>query len=134
MIVRPALLIGLILLLAGCSAPDVESSDAAAGPAPAEPAAPSQFTEPEQRAREAVAARLQIAVDFIEVVSSHAFNFPDSSLGCPQPGMAYVQSITPGYRVLVTANSEQFDVRVSGGRSLICDQAALRSPGAQRSY
>lgn len=97
-------------------------------------ATPPPATTPELGAREAVAARLQIDVEFVEVVSSRAFDFPDSSLGCPQPGMAYVQSITPGHRVLVTVNNEEYDVRVSGSRSLICDAKALRAPGTTRTY
>src|SRR5258708_1166880 len=28
--------------------------------------------------------------------------FPDSSLGCPQPGQAYSQIVTKGYKILIT--------------------------------
>jgi hypothetical protein len=63
------------------------------------------------------------AADFV-VVSSTAENFRDASLGCPQPGMAYAQVITPGYRVLLEAGGEIFDVRVAGSRGRICSSQA----------
>ena len=52
--------------------------------------------------------------------------FSDSSLDCPQPGMSYLQVITPGYRVLLEADGRRFDVRTSGGQGRICRR---RKPG-----
>jgi len=54
------------------------------------------------------------------VISSVARDFPDASLGCPQPGMAYAQVITPGFQVLVEADGRRFDVRVAGTVGQIC--------------
>jgi len=126
-------LILLIALSTGCS-PGQSNNQQSGAPTPtAAPAAQTTFT-PDQAARDAVAARLQVDVAFTEIVSSRAFDFPDSSLGCPQPGMAYVQAITPGQRVLVRMNGEQYDVRVSGSRALICDQKVLRNSNQTRNY
>src|ERR1044071_4265908 len=30
-------------------------------------------------------------------------DFPDTSLGCPQPGQSYAQTVTRGYKVLITS-------------------------------
>ena len=45
----------------------------------------------------------------IEVVSYEYTEWPDSSLGCPEPGHAYLTVITPGYRVVLKAAGEQYE-------------------------
>jgi WD40 repeat protein len=40
-------------------------------------------------------------------------NYPDSGLGCPQPGRAYAQVVTPGYRFELTYGGTIYDYRVS---------------------
>lgn len=37
----------------------------------------------------------------VEVVLARAETFPDSALGCPQPGVAYAQAQVDGFRVLL---------------------------------
>jgi hypothetical protein len=49
----------------------------------------------------------------VVVVSTEARDFPDGSLGCPEPGMLYTQAITPGYRVVVEADGTRYDYRAS---------------------
>lgn len=39
----------------------------------------------------------------ITVLSGKPVDWPDGSLGCPEPGMVYTQVITPGYLVVVDA-------------------------------
>jgi len=56
----------------------------------------------------------------VKVVSVETREFSDSSLDCPQPGMSYLQVITPGHRVLLEADGRRFDVRTSGGQGRIC--------------
>jgi hypothetical protein len=46
-------------------------------------------------------------------------NYPDSSLGCPQPGLAYSQVITPGYRFIFEYNGATFDYRVSADNNTV---------------
>ncbi|MBI2919133.1 MAG: hypothetical protein HYY01_14255 [Chloroflexi bacterium] len=33
--------------------------------------------------------------------------WPDASLGCPQPGVAYAQVATPGYRIILTSGGKE---------------------------
>ncbi len=75
-------------------------------------------------AKETVATQTGIAEAAIEVVNAVAVRWPDSSLGCPQKGMMYLQVITPGYRILLRAGGEEYDVRVGNNRALICEQPA----------
>jgi hypothetical protein len=52
------------------------------------------------RLRQQLAAELGSDVATIRIVSVEEVEWPDSSLGHPQPGMMYMQVITPGYRVV----------------------------------
>jgi hypothetical protein len=113
-IARNGLLTSLaVLALTGCGGadgPPAADTDRP-GPAPMTPA---------DRARAAVAARLDIGPEEVKLVSVEARDFPDSSLDCPEPDMAYQQVITPGHRVIVEADGRRFDVRVSGAGARIC--------------
>ena len=113
-------------LISGCA--DTGPADAPGGVAAERPA--KVASGPEAIAISIVAAETGLPPDQFNVISSEAVNFSDASLGCPQPGMAYPQVITPGYRVLVEGNGQNFDVRVSGKRGRICDNP--RSNGVPR--
>ncbi len=113
-------------LMSGCA--DTGPADAPGGVAAERPA--KVASGPEAVAISTVAAETGLAPDQFNVISSEAVNFSDASLGCPQPGMAYPQVITPGYRVLVEGDGQNFDVRVSGNRGRICDTP--RSEGTPR--
>ena len=113
-------------VMSGCA--DTVPADAPGGVADQRPA--KVGSEPEAVAISTVATQTGLAPDQFNVISSEAVNFSDASLGCPQPGMAYPQVITPGYRVLVEGDGQNFDVRVSGKRGLICDNP--RSNGVSR--
>ncbi len=52
---------------------------------------------------------LGVAPDQLTIVAVEARDWPDSSLGCPQPGRAYAQIVTPGYRLVVEANGQQYE-------------------------
>jgi hypothetical protein len=56
-----------------------------------------------------LAQRLSTSVDQINVVESEPVEWSDSSLGCPQPDMFYMQVITPGYRIVLDANGQQYE-------------------------
>ncbi len=56
-----------------------------------------------------LAKRLSVTVDQITVVSATSTEWPDSSLGCPQPGMAYSQIVTPGYLIVLSQGQKQYE-------------------------
>ncbi|MDA1316418.1 MAG: hypothetical protein O3B87_00160 [bacterium] len=56
----------------------------------------------------------------ITVLSFTPTDFPDSSLGCPQPDAMYAQVITPGYQVILAANGSEYDYRVAGEQLVLC--------------
>jgi hypothetical protein len=84
-------------------------------------------------AQQIVAERIAIDPSLVTISESTAVDFPDASLDCPQPGMAYAQVITPGYRVTAEAQGEFFDIRVSGSRAIICENSPNRQ-APRRTY
>ena len=62
-----------------------------------------------QRTKEDLANRLVIPADEISFVEITEVEWSDSSLGCPQPGMNYLQVITPGYLILLEANTQMYE-------------------------
>jgi len=79
-------------------------------------------------AQATVAKYLGVATATVRIVSVEAVEFADSSLGCPQPGMAYLAVLTPGHKVVAEANDQNLDVRVSGNHGLICEPAPKPTP------
>jgi len=47
------------------------------------------------------------------VVRSEQVQWPDTSLGCPMPGMMYAQVVTQGYRLVFEVDGRQYDYRAT---------------------
>jgi hypothetical protein len=62
-----------------------------------------------EQAKDDLAHRLSVPVDQIEVLEAKAVVWPDASLGCPLPGQAYAQVLTPGYRVILETGGQAFE-------------------------
>jgi len=62
-----------------------------------------------QKTKEDLAQRLSISTAQISLVEATEVEWSDSSLGCPQPDMAYLEVITPGYRILLQANTMLYE-------------------------
>jgi hypothetical protein len=60
------------------------------------------------QARQHLAARLGLGLTEIAVVETRYVEWHDASLGCPEPGMAYPQVITPGYQIVLDARGQQY--------------------------
>ncbi|MBX2998921.1 MAG: hypothetical protein KF893_10460 [Caldilineaceae bacterium] len=66
-----------------------------------------------------------ISADDITVVSVEAVEWPDGSLGCPQPGMMYGQVVTPGYLIILEAAGESYPFhtgRNPEGQLVLCTE------------
>jgi hypothetical protein len=75
------------------------------------------------------AARAGVDVSRVTVVSTELGTWPDRSLGCPQPGMAYVQALTEGYRIVLAAGGMILDYRMgTSGSFRLCRGGALHLP------
>lgn len=70
-----------------------------------------------------VAARSGIERNEFVVVKAEAVLWNDGSLGCPQPGQFYIQSLVEGYRVVLSHDGQEFDYRASDrGFFFLCEQ------------
>jgi hypothetical protein len=64
---------------------------------------------------------MDVLPEAIAVVSSERVDWPDASLGCPQPGLTYAEVTTPGYRIaLRAADGIAFVHTDLEGRAVIC--------------
>jgi len=67
--------------------------------------------------------RLSVTQDAIEVVSAQSVVWPDSSLGCPQPGMAYLQVPEDGALIVLQVNEINYEYHNGGSRGLfLCEK------------
>lgn len=62
-----------------------------------------------ETAKEDLTQRLSIPVTQINLVEATEVEWSDSSLDCPQPGMDYLQVITPGYRIVLEAGGQAYE-------------------------
>lgn len=72
-----------------------------------------------EMARHELAADLGIPVEDIVVEQVEPVEWPDSSLGVPQPGYMYTQVITPGYRILLRHGAERYEYHANQGGTLV---------------
>ena len=84
-------------------------------------------------ARQALAKELGVDAAAIRVAQIEEVEWRDSSLGCPKPGMNYLQVITPGYRVVLEAQGRRYEYHTDTGKRVVrCDMPAGRAtPGAK---
>lgn len=63
------------------------------------------------------------------VLRAEAVTWSDGSLGCPEPGMFYIQVLIDGYWVVVEIGGQTLDYRVgSHGAFRLCEQPAPGAP------
>lgn len=65
------------------------------------------------------AAELGVTPEQLTIITVEARDWPDSSLGCPQPGRAYSQIVTPGYRVVVQASGRDYEYHTNQTRMIV---------------
>ncbi len=74
-------------------------------------ASPDPASQPlVELARQNLAQELGIKPEDITLVGVEAVEWRDSSLGCPRPGMNYLQVITSGYRISLEAQGKGYGV------------------------
>ncbi len=81
------------------------------------------------RARADLAQRLSIPEDEIEIVSAERVTWRDSSLGCPEEGMFYMQMLTPGARIELRAGGEVYPYHSNlDGPPFYCEKPSKAGP------
>lgn len=62
-----------------------------------------------EKAKADLAQRLSVPVSQIDTLEAKQVFWPDESLGCPQPGATYAQTVIPGYLILLQSNGDEFE-------------------------
>lgn len=139
MIRRLPALVALVLLT-GCGTTGVAMTPTPPSPAASTPAGwpsgrpPLRTTSPLPTGTPAEVSqqRWQAIVDYLAdhqisgqptLVSAEAVTWPDSSLGCPSPGVMYTQALVDGLRVIVTVDGKHYDFRFGGDELKLCSSA-----------
>ena len=130
---RIALLAAAAIVVVGCSsaaapsheAPSLAPGSAAPSRIPEENASvePGAINLPASVIDPVVADIAQTAgvpVDQVVVISAESVTFPDGSLGCPMPGMAYTQIVVDGYKIVAKVGGTLYDYRGSGSSFQRC--------------
>jgi len=130
------LLLGVLavasLILAACDTATTPSQGESplSTPTAGEPTVPAEAAEV-RLVKEDLAQRLKIPADQIHVVSISAVDWPDTSLGCPKPGMSYAEVITPGFEIILEANGQEYTYHTGGGQYVQCEgQTPVEAPTA----
>ncbi len=94
------------------------------GPTPIEqprPGVPDPTAKLISEVSQDLARRLNIDVQQITVEQIEEITWPDGALGCPEPGMAYITVLIPGYRLILAAQGNTYDYHVAAsGTFVLC--------------
>ena len=87
---------------------------------------PAQSSEAKETAArlavDTLSQKLSVEPDNIEVVHVAAMEWPDSSLGCPRPGMEYLQVITHGWLALLQTGKKAYRVHIGNKQAIVCEK------------
>ena len=71
-----------------------------------------------------IAKTVRLPIAPAERIAAQAVTFPDGSLGCPTPGMAYTQHLVDGYHIVAKAGGTVYDYRGTGSTFKRCTNGA----------
>ena len=113
----------LLLLFVACGSDAGDGDDArSVTPDGAVADLSAEDSELAELAAKTLAAHLDVPVDTISVDTVRTVDWPDSSIGCPQPGEAYMQVITPGHRITLRVDGNFHFVHEANGRAFVCER------------
>jgi hypothetical protein len=125
-IVIPLITLWIIVFSAGCQANPAVPATATQGGATMTPSLSTPNTSALEglvkKATEDLAQRLSIPLTQITLVEARSVVWPDASIGCPQPGMAYVQVPEDGALIVLEAEGKRYEYHNGGRRGLfLCE-------------
>ncbi len=111
---------GLFLLLAA-GVPAFGCGGSGGGGGDVGPPVPPGAEQIVAAVRADAARRSGLSPDQVRLVRVEAVDWPDASLGCPEPGKFYAQVITPGYKITVRAGGSDYEYHTDrAGRFVLC--------------
>lgn len=116
--------------LAPVPSPAVASTEGVLTSQPTIPSPPHPGLEPLiEKAKEDLAQRISVPIEQISVLEAKAVVWPDASLGCPKPGMSYIQVLQEGALLRLLVGPFQYEYHSGEDQSpFLCDQF---SPGSK---
>ena len=76
-----------------------------------------------EKAKTDLAGRLSISVDEVSLIEATSVVWPDASLGCPQPGMVYIQVPEDGLLIRLQVGDQIYPYHSGGFRDpFLCEQ------------
>jgi hypothetical protein len=79
-------------------------------------------------AQRRVADTTSLPVRRVQVIEVKSYKWADTSLGCPSPDQSYAQQEVDGYRIVLSANDQQFIFHTDFDRVVACDPANEKLP------
>jgi hypothetical protein len=87
-------------------------------PLPSDPATSALV----EQAIQDLAGRLSLPADQIGFIQFEPVTWSDGSLGCPIPGMEYIQVLVEGYRIRLQADGQEYAYHGGGRRGpFLCE-------------
>ena len=94
------------------------------------PTPSSKLEKLAEMAKKNLAKRLSISYSQIDLINAQEVIWPDSSLGCPQPGMAYADVLTPGYLIILNTTGQDYDYHAGKNSEIFyCKNPSPPVPG-----
>ena len=114
-----------VLLMSACAPPDPpvasQPSEMTSETDRSNQAPESSISAAEQAAKDIAADELTVEPNDVTVLEVQSREWPDASLGCPQPDMMYAQMLTSGYIATVEIDGETYDVHMdTNGNGFVC--------------
>ena len=76
-----------------------------------------------------VGKRSGVPRERITLVVAERVTWSDSSIGCPEPGMLYTQSLVPGYRIVAMVKGQHYEYHASTrGEPRFCPPERVTAP------
>ncbi len=97
------------------------------GPPGGEPIPPGAEAAVGQ-AKKDLAARQGVDENSVAVVGVEPVDWPDTSLGCPEPGMMYAQVVTPGYKIHLSCGKERYTYHSDRGTQVVFCGSETKEP------
>jgi len=78
-----------------------------------------------------LASRLGLEVDAIKVSGAAPVNWRSGALGCPKPGVSYIDVLVPGIRIIFRVGNEIYRYHaIPNGQPFYCPNDRAESPAA----
>lgn len=85
-----------------------------------------RYNEQEQAAIDMAIGKVNemtpVTRDTVSMLKVQAMQWPNSSLGCAEPGVEYLQQVIPGYFVSFSVEGKIYTVHIGGESTVICDR------------